>query len=210
MTGTGTRRLLGLMVSLALLCASCGDDGDGSNTPTTGAGTAPTATTATPATEASAGSTEAPAPTEAEPQETEDRPSGTGPDANQAVVTINGTDYEYDVEMSIVGRCDADFFGAFWVIASAADGSSGSLEMFIVPDGNTNHDETSRINVNLKDAEGRDWNADEDGGGGVTAGDSRVDSFAIEGKTVTGTASFVDIYAGDGATASGTFAATCP
>ncbi len=70
--------------------------------------------------------------------------------------------------------------------------------------------ETSRISVNLKDAEGRDWNADEVGGQGVTAGDSQVDLFTIDGNSVIGTASFVDIYAGDGATAQGTFAATCP
>jgi hypothetical protein len=202
------RRLVSLVMSLGLLVASCGGDDDSA---ATSEASIPRSTVATPpATEAPAAATEAPATAPAEPQQPEDQPSGAGSSANQAVVSIDGADYQFDVEMSIVGRCEADFFGAFWVIAGAADGSSGSLEMFIVPDGNTNHDETSRIAVNLKDAEGRDWNADEDGGGGVAAGDSRVDSVTIDGKTVTGTASFVDIYAGDGATARGTFAATCP
>lgn len=125
-------------------------------------------------------------------------------------MTIGDSRYDYDVEMSVVGRCEVDFFGAFWVIASPADGSNGGLEMFIVPNGNPNHDETSRVSVNLKDAESRDWHADEDGGQGAAAGESRVESFTIDGTSVSGTASFVDIYTGDGATAQGTFEASCP
>jgi hypothetical protein len=199
------RRVLGAALGCLLLLAACGggEDDPGDGTPATTAASQPS-TTAAPTT--AAAGTEAPAATTAAPAD----PGGGGGDANQVVVTIDGVPYEFDVEMSIVGRCDPDFFGAFWVIAGAADGSSSSLEMFLVPEGNSNHDETSRLSVNLKDAEGRDWNADEDGGQGVTAGTSQIDSFSIDGNSVTGTASFVDIYAGDDATAQGTFTATCP
>ena len=206
---SGTRNLLGLMMGLALVIASCGGDSAEDDPTTTAAVNAPASTAATTTTSPTA-STEAPAETTAAPEEPEDSGSGSGLAPNQITVTIDGAEYMFDVEKNVVGRCDPDFFGAFWVIASAADGSSASLEMFLVPDGNTNHDETSRLSVNLKDAEGRDWNADEDGGQGVTAGTSQIDSFAIDGNSVTGSASFVDIYAGDGATAQGTFEATCP
>jgi hypothetical protein len=125
------------------------------------------------------------------------------------VITVGDSRYEFDVEIAgPIGRCEPDFFGAFWVITGSADGTSG-LEMFIVPDGNSNHDETSRVAVNLNDSEGRDWRADADGGAGTPEGESQVDSFAIDGTTLSGTASFIDVCAGDGATAQGTFEATC-
>jgi len=202
MFGTEARRLVGFTLSIALLIASCGGGG---TEDTTAAPDAPTTTAAPGAT--TAAPTESTTTTTAAPEDDGSQPSGA---ANQATVTIDGQDYQFDVDMSVVGRCDPDFFGAFWVIASAADGSSASLEMFLVPEGNANHDETSRISVNLKEAEERDWNADADGGQGVTAGTSQVDSFSIDGNTVTGTASFVDIYTGDDATAQGTFTAICP
>ena len=201
------RPMLGIALSCALLIAACGggDDEVAAEGSTTTAQNQPAATTAAPTSQAPP-SSESPATTTAAPSES----VGSSGAANQVAVTIDGELYEFDVELSIVGRCDPDFFGAFWVIANAADGSGGSVEMFIVPEGNTNHDETSRVGVNLKDLEGRDWHADEDGGGGVAAGESRVESATIEGNTVSGTASLVDIYAGDGATARGTFEATCP
>ncbi len=202
MSRTETGKLAGVTLSIALLVASCGGGG---TEDTTAAPDAP-ATTATAET-TTAAPAESTTTTTSAPEGAGNQSSGA---ANLATVTIDGQEYQFDAEMSIVGRCDADFFGAFWMIAAAADGSDASLEMFIVPEGNTNHDETSRLNVNLKDAEGRDWNADADGGQGVTAGTSQIDSFTIDGTTVTGTASFVDIYAGDGATAQGTFTATCP
>jgi len=209
MSLTRWRRSMGAMVGCIIVLAGCGGDG-GDTGVDAEPGTTAIATTPAPATTSGPGTTAAPGTTQA-PDDT-DPPDdmGSSGEANKAVVTIGGGTYEFDVEMSIVGRCEPDFFGAFWVIASAADGSSGSLEMFIVPEGNANHDETSKVKVNLKEAEERDWRADADGGEGTPEGESAVDSFSIDGNTVTGTASFVDIYTGDGATAEGTFEATCP
>lgn len=199
------RQMTAFVLAFALVFASCGGGDDGSEPTTTAAGGSETTTTALDTTEAPAATT---APPETEPPSDDgETPSG---DANKATVTVGDTTYEFDVEASIVGRCDPDFFGAFWVIAAATDGTNGSLEMFIIPEGNTNHDETSKIKVNAKDSDERDWRADADGGEGTPEGESSVDSFEIDGNTVTGTASFVDIYAGDGATAQGTFTATCP
>lgn len=197
-----TGKLAALVFSFALLGTACGGE---TTDETTATPDAPTTTAA-----GSGGSTTA-APAESSTT-TSMAPEGgaASGDVNKATVTIDGQEYLFDVDMSVVGRCEADFFGAFWVIAGAADGSSASLEMFIVPEGDTTHNETPRISVNLKDGEGRDWNADADGGQGVTAGTSQIDTFTIDGNSVTGTASFVDIYAGDGATAQGTFSATCP
>lgn len=214
----GKLRALGLVFAFVLVVTACGGGDDTSSeepeagvTTTTAATTsAPTesqapTTTAAPA-ESQAPATTAPAGTDAPEEPTGD---GSALAANMAVVTIGDQTYEFDAEQSIVGRCDPDFFGAFWVIAGMADGSPGGLEMLIVPEG-TSHDETSKVKVNLKDSEERDWRADEDGGEGTPEGQSRVESFTIDGNTVSGTASFVDIYKGDDATAEGTFTATCP
>lgn len=198
------RRLYAWMMAIALVLGACGGS-ESEPDPTTPAET----TTAAPGGDAT--TTAAPATTEAPGDTTTAPPAPPSDDVGEgiATVTVGDTTYEYEVAASIVGRCDPDFFGAFWVIASTADGS-GSLEMFIIPEGNTNHDETSKVKVNAKDSDERDWRADADGGEGTPEGESSVDSFEIDGNTVTGTASFVDIYLGDSATAEGTFTATCP
>ncbi len=208
MWGTPTRRWIVLLLGSILLLASCGgDEGDagGDDGSTTTSAQDPTTSVAEDTTD-----TTAPETSDDPAESSNEGGSVDGMEANKAVVTVGDSSYEFDVEMSVVGRCEPDFFGAFWMIAGSSDGSNSGLEMFIVPDGNTNHDETSRVSVNLQEAEGRDWRADEDGGGGVEAGVSRVESFSIDGNAVSGTVSFIDTYGGDGATAEGTFQAACP
>lgn len=199
----GRRTIAGLVACFVLVAVACGDDGD------TDAGSEPegTPTAETPDDSEGEEETDQPEDEQADPAEDAD---GASVDANTAVVTVGDETYEFDVEAHVAGRCDPDFFGAFWVLAVTADGSNGNLEMFIVPEGNTNHDETSKIKVGVEDIDGRDWRADEDGGEGTPEGQSRVDSFTIDGDTVSGSATFVDVYAGDGATAQGEFTATCP
>ena len=198
------RRSYVWLMALALVASACG--GSESEPDTTAAAETTTAAPGDDTTTTAAGATtEAPAETTTTAAEA---PSGDIGDG-VATVTVGDTTYEYEVAASIVGRCDPDFFGAFWVLAAAPDGSGG-LEMFIIPEGNTNHDETSKIKVNAKDSDERDWRADADGGEGTPEGLSSVDSFEIDGNTVTGTASFVDIYQPGDETAQGTFTATCP
>lgn len=200
-----SRRSHALLVTFVLLVVACGGGSESDPDPTTT--TQPDATTTTaaaPAGDDTTTTTTAPAET-MPPDDGGDPPSG---DVNKATITVGDATYVFDVDASVVGRCDPDFFGAFWVIASTADGA-GNLEMFIVPEGNTNHEETSKIKVGVENIDERDWRADADGGEGTPEGVSSVDSFEIDGNTVTGTASFVDIYIGDDATAQGTFTATC-
>jgi hypothetical protein len=197
-----------LLAVFALLAAACGGGDDDSADTTAATTSAPAATTAAPGASAT---TSAPAQTTAAPAATTEAPSsgGGGLAPNMAIVTVGDKTYEFDAEAHLVGRCDPAFFGAFWVIAAEVDGPGG-LEMFFVPEGDTNHDETSRIVVNVKDTDGREWHADADGGQGAVEGTSSVDSVVWDGNTVTGTASFIDTEVGDDATATGTFEATCP
>lgn len=195
-----------LLSVIGLLAAACGSSAD------------PTASPVAPATSAPALS-EAPAPTdessdeltneptEAPADEPAEAPSTSGDDT--AAVTIGDTTYEFDASVNIIGRCDPDFFGAFWVSGAGTTDASAVLNMLLIPEDAVNHQETSTITVNLKDSEGRNWRADEDGGESAEAGESRVTSFEIDGKTVTGTASFVDTYTPERPTAEGTFTASC-
>jgi len=134
-------------------------------------------------------------------------PSG---DENRATVTIGDRTYEFDATANIVGRCNPDFFGAFWVAGAGVDDPSIVLNLLLIPEDAVNHEETSTITVNAQDAEQHKWRADEDGGEGAQPGESRVTSFEINGNSISGTASFVDTYSQDRPTAEGTFTATCP
>jgi len=134
-------------------------------------------------------------------------PSG---DENRATVTIGDRTYVFDATADIVGRCRPDFGGAFWVAGAEVDDPTIVLNMLLIPDDAAYQEETSTITVNAHDAEQHEWRADEDGGEGVEAGESRVTSFEINGNTVSGTASFVDSYAAGHPAAEGTFTATCP
>ena len=209
MSGRRLRRLC-LVLALALISASCGG-GDGSDDTTAAPATTAATTTAAPSSGGEATTTAAPATTttEALPEDPGGPDDPPPADANKATVVVGDKTYEFSVDAHLVGKCDPNFFGAFWVIAASADGSGGNLEMFIVPEGNTNHDESSRVVVDAKQADERDWHANADGGQGAQPGTSSVDSFTIDGNTVSGTASFIDIYIGDDATAQGTFTATC-
>ena len=188
-----------LLLVLGLLTAACGGGGDDAT-----ADSNPSPTTS-PSNEASdqPGTT---APADEPADKPADEP-GSSSDGNKGVVTIGDQTYEFDADASIVGRCEPDFFGAFWFIGTGPDGTG--LGMLIIPEEAVNHSETSTITVNLKDSEDRNWRADEDGGEGATAGEGSVTSFTVDGNTVSGTASFVDTYGPDGATAEGTFTATC-
>jgi len=202
-----------LLLSFVLAVAACGGDDDGGDAESVAATSAPTDAPSEPDAPATTLSTDGgPSEESTDDPSPEEEPddSGSAPAENMATVTIGDKTYEFDAEAHLVGRCDPNFFGAFWVIAAPADGSTGNLEMLIVPEGDTSHDETSKIKVGVEDIDGRDWRADEDGGEGTPAGESGVVSATMEGNTVSGTASFVDVYAGDGATAEGTFQVTCP
>lgn len=195
------RRVWILFFAFSLLIAACGGGGD------EGAADQSPSTTQPPAGDAP-DQPESTAPSDEPADEPKDEPGSF--DENKAIVTVGDKTYEFDADVAIVGRCEPNFFGAFWVNGTGADDPGTGLNMLIIPEEAVNHEETSTITVNLTDSEGRKWRADEDGGEGANAGESRVTSFTIDGNKVSGTASFVDTYGTDGATAEGTFTATCP
>lgn len=195
-----------LAVLMALLAAACGggesSDDDGATTttsPTSTTGDAPAATTTT----------------------TEDRePAPPAGDVNVATVSIDGTEYVFDVTPDAIYRCDPNFFGAFWAIGVSADGSGGSLELLLPPEGDENFDDPPAVKV-TDDGNDLEWRADPefwatyDQLAGLAIG---VDSWEVDGSSVTGTATFLESNAGyafiggtgeEPSPVPGTFSVTC-
>jgi hypothetical protein len=127
-----------------------------------------------------------------EPAAAADQPSGSGLAENTAIVTIGDKTYEIDVTASAMQRCDPDFFGAFWVLGGI--GGAG-IDMILPPPGDPNFEDAPYINVNDEELE-IEWVANPDREmAGVESGESQVDTFAVDGRRVTGTATFVDLNA---------------
>ena len=114
----------------------------------------------------------------------------TGPqrasDDTYAVLTVDGTDYEFGAD-GPVATCDPDLFGRFFVVLHA-DGFASSLTIELVPDGT----EPSLVEANLAGPD-LDLVADETAEwAAVEPGSSRVVEFTIDGTTATGSASFIN------------------
>ena len=128
-----------------------------------------------------------------EPDTANDAAPATGLGMNTAVVTIGDQRYEFDVTPGSIQRCDPDFFGAFWVLGQNADGNG--IDMMIPPEGDPNFEDAPYVNVgdNTVDIE---WVANPDREmAGVEPGESQVDSSAVDGTYISGTATFVDLNA---------------
>jgi hypothetical protein len=185
------RTTIGLTV-VALALAGCGGDDDADSG-------APAEPAAEPAEDDAAAPASEPAnePAVDEPAEEPDTATGappaTGLGDNVAVVTVGDQRYEFDVTPGSIQRCDPDFFGAFWVLGKDADGNG--IDMMIPPEGDPNFEDAPYINVgdNTVDIE---WVADPDREmAGVDPGESQVDSSAVDGTYISGTATFVDLNA---------------
>lgn len=174
-----------LAVVLVLFAAGCGG-GEASDDDVT-ATTAPTATT-------TGGSADATTTT----TDDGDEPAPPSGDANVATVSIAGTDYVFDVTPDAIYRCDPDFFGAFWAIGVSADGSGGGLELLLPPEGDENFDDPPSIKVS-DDTNDLEWRADPEFWetyDQLAALPIGVDSWEVDGATVTGTATFLESNAG--------------
>ncbi len=103
--------------------------------------------------------------------------------------------YTFDVTPTAIQRCDPNFFGAFWVLGRDAAGNG--IELLLPPPNDPNFEDppTAKIGDEAADIE---WVANSDPEfpiAGVEAGDSQVDSFTVDGRYVSGTATFVDLNA---------------
>ena len=193
-----------LIVAVALLAASCGGDDDAADAP--------------PGAESDAD--EAPADTvepAAEPEVAGSDSDGGDADeaggaggSNSATFTVAGEAYDFEWEASALTRCDTDFFGGFWALASDSDGAGFEAEIW--PDDAADPTQVSRIKVSAGD-DGPDWTADPDETIGQTIADwpAQVDSFEFDGNTATGSATFVGQFAFDEEPEGvpGTFEITC-
>lgn len=130
--------------------------------------------------------------------------------SNVARFTVAGETFDFEWEAGALTRCDTDFFGGFWALASDSDGAGFEAEIW--PDDAADPTQVSRIEVKAG-PDGPDWTADPDKTIGQTIADwpAQVDSFEINGNTATGTATFVGPFAFDEEPEGvpGTFEITC-
>lgn len=165
-----------MMAITAMVLAACGGGGEDP------------AAEATEATQASP--TETTGAPEVDDSDTE--PAGiTETDDSYALVTIDGTTYEFG-ENGPAATCSPDFFGGFFAVLYTED-LSGGFEVELWNDGVADdRSTTARMNVE-DDGTTLDLEADPDGTWpAVEDGTSFVESFSYEGNRAEGTASFID------------------
>jgi hypothetical protein len=177
--------MIGLFAAAAVLIAACGgDDRSDSDDPAT----TPAPASATETTQAAA-----PGITVADDIATEEG-SSVSSGTNVAVVTIGEHRYEFDVTPGAIQRCDPDFFAAFWAIGAAPDGSG--LWLLLPPPGDPNHEDPPTVEVS-DETNDLDWVANPENSAlgllpDAEPGQSQVDSWDVDGNTVTGTATFIE------------------
>lgn len=212
--------MVGLVITVALLVAACGDSGgdEGAADPQDVTTTAPDATTTTqPSGSDDGGSTDGGGSTD----------DGADGDAHRATATIDGVTYTF-ADTGFPGQqCLSDFFGVFIAALFMVDDQGnpnieGGAISIAIPHEDTDRaevDQWPEVSVNVNDPD-LEWIADEKGAEEfeIEPGISQVDSYTVDGNTITGTASFYEqnsywAVAGGQAeelvTATGTFEVTC-
>jgi hypothetical protein len=183
------KRIASFSVVVALLVAACGGSDPASEKEDSSETTVTIAPAATQADGDSATSTTS--------QPSADESGGESPPgSNVATVTIGDATWEFDANPEgPITDCDPDFFGAFWVVGGADDGSG--LSLLLPPEGDSNFEDPPSVRV-TDGASEADWTADvtlvdtANYSEILTEGDSQVDSWTIDGNSVSGTATFVD------------------
>ena len=136
-------------------------------------------------------------------------PESSGIGDNTAIVTIGDQQFEFDVSPGSIQRCDPNFFGAFWALATQQE---GGLELLLPPEGDPNFEDPPTMKVR-DDATDSEWIADPSTLlPGVQAGQSQIDTFTVDGNRATGTATLVEqngAYAGTIEPVTGTFEVLC-
>jgi hypothetical protein len=189
-------RLVVLIVGMVLLIAACGGesgdetpDTDAADTPdTTAAGSADT--TAAPQVEDAPAATTTTAPPAAEGEES------TGGDVSTGSATVAGETYEF-LDTGFPGlQCEPSSFGvAFIAGLQSAEENNGVIGSITVGIPFPGQEETAGIlpAVIVSDGE-TEWIADPEHAelNGIPTGSSQVDSYEIDGNTISGTATFYE------------------
>lgn len=203
------------VVAIALLATACGGGTGASEDDSAAVTTTTIAPEAAPSTVAQSSVSEddgsQPAPADV---------AGIG----EGTATINGNTYVFGDTGFAALRCEPDMFGAFFVFLlqvdeSGAEVPDGRLSLALLLEGSDPEELGQGNEANLS-IDGQDWIANEEDVAerGIEAGSSQVDSYVIEGNTVSGTATFYEeesYYATTGGstdpivTAQGTFEVTC-
>ena len=197
------KRLI-VLATLGLLFAACGGDTSEGDSPDTTA--APTADTTT----APASDDEPAASTTVPPDDGEDSTSVEG--VGVGTVTIGDETFEFG-DLGQPGlQCDPEAFGVGFLAAlQSTDGNDGTLSVGIPFPG---EEETAGIMPQLLVSIGDlDWMANEElAAEQEITGSSQVDSYEIDGNTISGTATFAERnsqFSGDLVVETGTFEVTC-
>lgn len=170
------KRTFGSLLTVLLVLAACGG-GETSDTQSSDE------TTTAPA-----GSSE-PTPPASEPAQE----GGTESDASMAVVTIDGTSYEFG-DFGPGSQCIPDLYGGFTATLRSEDGS-GVFGVELWPKGGAGDRRNTANALIAVDGVEMDLTANpdkEEFWPGVEAGTSLVQSFQVDGNKATGVASFVD------------------
>lgn len=201
-------RRLWILAIFALVLAACGGgEADPTNDTETPGTTAQGAPATTQGNDSSSATTEAPSDG-----------GGSSGGVSTGTVTIGNETYEYE-DTGFPGlRCDPDAFGVAFLAAlqsseGAVDGKIGSLVVGIPFKG---EEATAGILPELSASVGDlDWQANEARAAerDIPAGSSQVDSYEIDGNTISGTATFYEenssFSGGDLVVEKGTFEVTC-
>lgn len=203
-------RLLVLVFGMALLIAACGGDSGDESSDTTVADA--TETTATPQSDGTTGE-DTPAATTTTAGQTDDGGGGDVSGVGVGTATIAGETYEFgDIGQPGLQCMPAAFGVAFLAALQSTDGNDGVMVVGIPFPG---EEETAGLLPELEVRVGDStWLANEERAaeGDIPAGSSQVDSYEINGNTITGTATFYDrdsSFGGDLVVEEGTFELTC-
>lgn len=208
------RRVLALSLVTMLLVAACGggagdegtgepaSDGNGDQTATTVGGGDESGQTSTTATPASTGGDD----------------SGSGVDVSVGTVTVAGETYHYaDTGFPGLQCMPSSFNVAFLAALRQVDENGGELDgSLVVGIPFKGEEETAGILPELSASVGDlNWIANQEHAdlNGIPAGSSQVDSYEIDGDTISGTATFYEENSsygdGDLIVEQGTFEVTC-
>ena len=205
---------LTLLAVVVLVVAACGGGSGGDSTVSTASGG--TETTAAAGTDITA----APSPDDTDPAATTTAPPDDGGGAVEGAgigtATIAGVTYEFG-DLGRPGlQCMPSSFGvAFLAALDATDGRGGAIVVGIPFEG---EEDTAGILPELGvSGDDLEWMANEARAAeqGIPAGSSQVDSYEINGNTISGSATFVEVNSTYGASAAdfvvetGTFEVTC-
>jgi hypothetical protein len=210
-------RLLALVLGMVLLVAACGGESGDETSDTSDDDSA--STTVAPEPEDDTDSGDEPATTTTTGSPDNEGGDSTGGDVSTGSATVAGETYEF-LDTGFPGlQCEPSSFGvAFIAGLQSAEENNGVIGSITVGIPFPGQEETAGIlpAVTVSDGE-TEWIADPEHAelNGIPAGSSQVDSFEIDGNSISGTATFYEEDSsftgneGDLVVEQGSFEVTC-